>query len=368
MAGCKGLHRIVIDSVGAPIHDGPMPTIIEVAALAGVSTATVSRVLSRPEQVSEATRRHVLEIVRTSGYTPNVAARSLRTLRAAKILLTVPDIANAFFASVIHGAEEAARDAGYSVVVGDTRHDPDVEDRYADMLSRREVDGLIFLGHRLPASLAPLLSRKGAAAPIVNGCEYSSDLGVPSVHIDNAAASADAVEHLIGLGHRTIGIITGPEVSPISRDRLAGAIGAADRNGLRDALHIRVGDYAAHSAYAHTADLLAENVTAIFCFSDEMAMGTLSAVANAGLSCPADVSVMGFDDLPLARYFQPPLTTIAQPKAMIGRRTVELLVDILRGVHSPRRQVTLRHELVVRSSTARRGTGTSCQPRGVPCA
>ncbi len=339
-----------------------MPTIIEVAALAGVSTATVSRVLSRPEQVSEDTRRRVLEVVRTSGYAPNVAARSLRTLRAAKILLTVPDISNAFFASVIRGAEEAARDAGYSVVVGDTRHDPEVEDQYAEMLSRREVDGLIFLGHRLPASLQPLLSRKGAAAPIVNGCEYSADLGVPSVHIDNAAASAEAVEHLVGLGHHEIGIVTGPQASPISRDRLAGAIDAADRAGLRESLHIRVGDYAAGSAFVHARSLLAEGVTAIFCFSDEMAMGALSAIREAGLSCPEDVSVVGFDDLPLARYFQPPLTTIAQPKGMIGRRAVELLVGILRG-GSPVRQVTLRHELVVRHSTAIPGATHGAPPR-----
>ena len=330
-----------------------MPTIIEVAALAGVSTATVSRVLSRPEQVSEDTRLRVLEVVRSCGYAPNVAARSLRTLRAAKILLTVPDISNTFFASVIRGAEEAARDAGYSVVVGDTRHDPEVEDQYADMLSRREVDGLIFLGHRLPASLAPLLSRKGSAAPIVNGCEYSPDLGVPSVHIDNAVASADAIEHLISLSHRMIGIVTGPEISPISRDRLAGAIAAATRAGVRDSLHIRIGDYSASSAVDLTRDLLAQNVTAIFCFSDEMAMGALSAIGDAGLSCPNDISVIGFDDLPLARYFQPPLTTIAQPKSMIGRRAVELLVGILRGIESPSQHITLQHELVIRSSTAR---------------
>lgn len=329
-----------------------MPTIIEVAAMAGVSTATVSRVLSRPEQVSEETRRRVLAVVRDSGYVPNVAARSLRTLRAAKILLTVPDISNAFFASVIRGAEEAARDAGYSVVVGDTRHDPEVEDQYADMLSRREVDGLIFLGHRLPASLGPLLSHKGVAAPIVNGCEYSPDLGVPSVHIDNAAAGADAIQHLIGLGHRTIGVITGPELSPISRDRLAGAIAAADRAGLRDKLHIRIGDYSAGSAVDQTRDLLIRGVTAIFCFSDEMAMGALSAIGDAGLYCPKDISVIGFDDLPLARYFQPPLTTIAQPKGLIGRRTVELLVDIMRGVDGASRQVTLKHDLIVRGSTA----------------
>ncbi|WP_333953199.1 substrate-binding domain-containing protein [Sphingomonas aerolata] len=192
----------------------------------------------------------------------------------------------------------------------------------------------------------------GGAAPIVNGCEYSADLGVPSVHIDNAAASAEAIAHLADLGHRAIGVVTGPEISPISRDRLAGALRAADLRGLRDALHVEIGDYSAGSAFVATQALLAAGVTAIFCFSDEMALGALSAIGEAGLSCPRDVSVMGFDDLPLARYFQPALTTIAQPKGMIGQRTVELLVDILRGVECPRRQTTLAHTLVVRGSTA----------------
>lgn len=329
-----------------------MTTIIEVAAAAGVSTATVSRVLSQPDRVAAATRQRVLDVVAALGYQPNVAARSLRTLRAAKILLTVPNIANPFFASVIRGAEEAARDTGYAVVVGDTRHDPDVEDQYAEMLSRREVDGLVFLGHRLPGRLAPLLARQGPAAPIVNGCEYSPDLGVPSVHIDNAAAGGDALAHLIALGHRDIGIVTGPPVSPISRDRLAGALRVAEAHRIADRLQVRVGDYAAASAHAETAALLAGGVTAIFCFNDEMALGAISAIRAAGLSCPEDVSVIGFDDLPFARFFQPALTTIAQPKGQIGRRAVELLVGILQATDCPLRQVTLPHELVIRASTA----------------
>lgn len=329
-----------------------MATIIEVAAAAGVSTATVSRVLSQPDRVTEATRRRVLEVVAALDYRPNVAARTLRTLRAAKILLTVPDISNPFFASVIRGAEEAARDAGYAMVLGDTRHDPEVEDQYAEMLSRREVDGLVFLGHRLPASLEALVARQGAAAPIVNGCEYSPEIGVPSVHIDNAAASADAIEHLVALGHRAIGVITGPPISPISRDRLAGALRAAERHGLGEALRLQEGDYGADSAHGSARALLAEGVTALFCFSDEMALGAISAVGAAGLSCPGDVSVIGFDDLPLARFFQPALTTIAQPKAMIGRRAVELLVGILRGEEPVAQQVTLAHELIRRASTA----------------
>lgn len=342
-------------SGGNTRHEALMPTIIQVAAMAGVSTATVSRVLSHPDRVAEGTRLRVLDVVDSLGYKPNVAARTLRTLRAAKILVTVPDISNPFFASVIRGAEEAARDAGYAVVVGDTRHDPLIEDQYADMLSSREVDGLIFLGHRLPDNLRSLVSKRGADAPVVNGCEYSPDIGVPSVHIDNAAAGCDAVEHLIGLGHRDIGVITGPPVSPISRDRLAGAMQAAERHGLGDRLRVRIGDYSAQSAFEQLGDLVSHGVTGLFCFSDEMAMGAISAIRQAGLSCPDDISVIGFDDLPLARFFQPGLTTIAQPKGRIGRHAVDLLVGILRGSDNPVDQITLPHELVIRSSTRKIG-------------
>lgn len=324
-----------------------MPTIIDVAAAAGVSTATVSRVLSQPERVLPATRNRVLETVEELGYRPNVAARSLRTLRAAKILVTVPDISNPFFASVIRGAEEAARDAGYGVVLGDTRHDPEIEDQYGAMLLRREVDGLIFLGHHLPDGLRAMAA--GERAPIINGCEYSADLGVPSVHIDNAAAGADAITHLASLGHRAIGVVTGPDVSPPSRDRLVGARTAAEQRGLD--LRVAHGDYSAQSGFDGAARLIASGSTAIFCFSDVMAMGAIGAVRAAGLSCPEHVSIVGFDDLPLAPFFQPALTTIAQPKELIGRRTVELLVDLLRGTAHPGALKPLAHELIVRRTT-----------------
>ncbi|WP_298092812.1 LacI family DNA-binding transcriptional regulator [uncultured Sphingomonas sp.] len=327
-----------------------MPTIIEVAAMARVSTATVSRVLSQPDRVAEPTRDRVLAVVRELGYAPNVAARTLRTLRAAKILLTVPDISNPFFASVIRGAEEAARDAGYAVVLGDTRHDPEVEDQYAAMLSRREVDGMIFLGHRLPESLRDIVSQAGA--PIVNGCEYSPELGVSGVYIDNEAASTDMMEHLIALGHRDIGLVTGPPISPLTHHRQSAAMLTAERYGIADRLHVHVGDYSAGSGFEQARMLLGRQVTAIFCFNDEMAFGAISAVAAAGLSCPHDVSVAGFDDLPLARFSQPALTTIAQPKAQIGRKAVELLVKTLRRDETQIQQFTLPHELLVRGSTA----------------
>ena len=220
-----------------------MSNIREVAKRAGVSTATVSRVLSRPDVVSPDTRVRVLEAVERLGYAPNSAAKNLRTLKSCKLLVTVPDISNPFFALILQGIEDAAQKNGYAVLVGDTQHDEMREERYAQMLKQKEADGLIFLGHRLPRLAASVVHDAAPqCAPIVNGCEFSAELGVPSVHIDNAKAAAEAMQHLFELGHQPIGIVTGPLLSPLSRDRLAGA--APPRApGLRAGPHRHAGRF-----------------------------------------------------------------------------------------------------------------------------
>jgi LacI family repressor for deo operon, udp, cdd, tsx, nupC, and nupG len=331
-----------------------MTTIQDVARRAGVSTATVSRVLSAPERVAEATRARVLAAVDSLGYSPNLAAKTLRTLRTEKILVTVPDISNPFFSQVIRGVEEAASAAGYAVLLGDTRHEPEREDQYAAMLRRREADGLIFLGHRLPDALSDLAATLGSQAPIVNGCEYSSGLGVSSAHIDNHQAAAEALSHLYGLGHRRIAVVTGPLASPLSRDRLAGARAAAQHVGASDGLMVAAGDFSVEAGSALTRDLFGRDPrpTALFCFSDEMAMGALSALRAMGLACPRDVSVVGFDDIRYAAYLDPPLTTVSQPMVEIGHETVRLLLEILSGAGGTPRHVTLAHRLIIRNSTA----------------
>ncbi|MDG3444241.1 LacI family DNA-binding transcriptional regulator [Nitrospirillum amazonense] len=330
-----------------------MPTIQDVARRARVSTATVSRVLSTPGVVSEATRERVMAAVDALGYEPNHAAKSLRTLRTAKIVVTVPDISNPFFSSVIRGAEEAAQAAGYSVLLGDTRHSTEREEQYAGMLRRKEADGLIFLGHRLPDTLAELIGRQGAKAPVVNGCEFSPDLGVSSAHIDNAAAAAEAMDLLYGLGHRAIGVITGPLASPISRDRLDGVRASAARHRAETALRIATGDFSVESGEREAQGLLTggDTPTALFCFSDEMAMGALAAARRAGRRCPDDLSLVGFDDIRFARYLDPALTTVSQPMEDLGRTAVALLLDILAGRQTTPRSVTLPHHLAVRGST-----------------
>jgi LacI family repressor for deo operon, udp, cdd, tsx, nupC, and nupG len=337
------------------VAQAPVATILDVAAAASVSTATVSRVLSAPDKVTEETRRRVLKAIRQLGYSPNAAAKSLRTLSTRKLLVTVPDIANPFFSLIIQGIEESALREGYAVVLGDTHHDPDREERYGEMLLRREADGLIFLGHSLSKAARVLMRsrRKSSLPPIVNGCEYSPDLGVPSAHVDNAAAAREAMEHLYGLGHRHIGVISGPLVSPLSRDRLRGTKECARRHGAGRQLMVVDGDFTIESGIAGAARLLAQSPTptAIFCFNDEMAVGVLDYARRVRRPVPETLSVVGFDDIRFSRYVSPALTTISQPMLDIGRETVRLLLGILQGTITSPVSVTLPHRLEIRSST-----------------
>lgn len=333
-----------------------MATIYEVAKRAGVSTATVSRVMSgKKNAVSPATRRRVLRAIEQLGYLPNAAAQNLRTLRTRKILVTVPDLSNPFFSLILQGIEDAAQREGYAVLVGDTQHDADREDRYAQMLRQKEADGLIFLGHRLPTEAEHLVaSMAPKSAPVVNGCEFSSTLGVPSVHIDNAKASEEVMDYLYALGHRRIGIVTGPPLSPLSRDRLRGVISRAKAEGADDRLATVTGDFSIASGVAGAERLLQAKVppTAIFCFNDEMAIGVVETARRRGVKVPDHLSVVGFDDIRFSRHLDPPLTTVAQPMRDIGEGCVRLLLEILRGEAVAPVSITLPHELTIRGSTA----------------
>lgn len=337
-----------------PVQRRSVSGIHDVAKRAGVSTATVSRALSRPDVVSPDTRRKVLRAVEHLGYAPNSAARHLRTLRSRKLLVTVPDISNPFFSLILQGIEDAAQRDGYAVLVGDTQHDLKREERYAQMLMRKEADGLIFFGHQLPKPAAELVrSMAPQYAPVVSSA-CSPRLGVPSVHIDNVTAAAEAMDHLYRLGHRRIGIVTGPLISPLSRDRLTGATSRARAEGVERACIIVHGDFSIESGAAAAERLLARRKppTAVFCFNDEMAMGVLETARRRQVGVPSDLSVVGFDDIRFARHTNPPLTTIAQPMREIGEATARLLLDILGGGTIARDSVTMPHALIVRSSTA----------------
>lgn len=330
-----------------------MSNIHSVAKRAGVSTATVSRALTRPHVVAPDTRRKVLTAVAALDYAPNSAARHLRTLRSRTLLVMLPDISKPFYAPVLQGIEDAAHREGYAVLLGDTREDPSREERYSLMLRRKEADGLVVLGHRLPKATAALMRGGLAERPaVVNCCAGYVGLGVPSVHIDNGTAATEAMDHLYGLGHRRVGLISGPIDSPVIRERLRGARASATAHCALAELHVTHGDFSVESGVEGANQLLNEGEppTAIFCFNDEMALGAMDAARRRGMRVPTDLSVVGFDDIPLARYVSAPLTTVAQPMREIGASSVRLLLDMLDGRQAA--SLTLPHQLMVRNTTA----------------
>ncbi|MGE6332464.1 LacI family DNA-binding transcriptional regulator [Stenotrophomonas sp. NPDC077659] len=330
-----------------------MATIYDIARHVGVSAGTVSRALSRPDKVLPATRARIEQAAATLGYVPNTVARTLKTQRSGKILVTVPDIANPFFAQILQGAEEAAQAAGYAVLLGDTQHQPDREERYAQMLRRNEADGLIVLGHRLPPTAREIVRALGAAAPVVNGCEFDPALGIPSVHIDNVAAARAVMEHLYGLGHERIAVVGGPPDNPLHQQRLEGVRSAGKARGRLRSLRVVPGDFSLESGHAAATALLSgpQPPTAVFCFSDQMALGALAACRDLGIGVPQELSIVGFDDLASSRFLTPPLTTIRQPMRDIGARAVTLLLAIIERVDVPLQQ-TLDFSLMLRGSTA----------------
>lgn len=334
-------------------------SIRRVAQLAGVSTATVSRALKNPEVVADATREAVLAAVARLGYTPNFLARNLRTLKSHVVLALVPDIGNPFFSEIIKGMEQVAHQHGYSLLLGDTHDDPAREMEYASRVTTRQADGLVTLSSRVPFKNYKELIKRRALPPMVNACECVSDSAIPTVQIDNEAAALKAMQYLLDLGHRRIGFVTGPLTSRLSNDRLKGYANALARAGIveREQL-IAVGDFTAESGVAAAETFLAmkQPPTAVFCSNDEMAIGLCRTLRARQVRIPEQISVVGFDDIPLARYFDPPLTTILQPKMEIGREAMRMLCGMLAGMPPAKPHLVLPYQLVVRDSTGRAAT------------
>lgn len=328
-----------------------MSSIKDVARLAGVSTATVSRTLAEPDKVAAATRRKVQSAIRRSGYVRNELARSFRMQSTQTILVLVPDIGNPFYSLIIQGLEEVAQKRGYRLLLGDTQNHPEREDEYLQNVMQRQVDGVISLGYTLPRVLH---FKDGRPVPLVMACEYLHDAAVTSVSIDNVAAAALATRHLIDLGHRDIAFINGPAATPLSKDRLRGYRAALKDAGLayRAALVAR-GDFSLAAGERAAAALLDGKMpfSALFAANDAMAIGAIKVLRARGIDVPADVSVVGFDDIEFAQYVEPALTTIHQPRREIGRATMTQMLASLEAAVEPER-IVLGHELVVRRSTA----------------
>lgn len=331
-----------------------MANIRDIAKLAGVSTATVSRTLATPAIVMPETRAKVEAAVRKLDYKPNALASSLRRRRTENIVVVVPDIHNPFFSGVVQGIEHVAHGHGHKVLLGESQNSQQRLDTYAEMLDSKEADGLILLGALLPTGIANAVAAGEAPhVPIVMACEYFVGLQAPNVRIDNAAAAAAATEHLLQLGHRRIAMITGPSGNPLVKDRIKGYRAQMAKAELAvPADYVARGDFTVESGHHAMKKLLAlsHKPTAVFCANDEMAMGAIRAVKDSGRRVPQDLSVVGFDDIRFAEYVDPPLTTIRQPQREIGETAMRLILDVFAKRNAPT-SVVLPHTLVVRGST-----------------
>ena len=330
------------------------PRIKDIAERLGVSPATVSRALSDTGLVAEPTLSRIREAASALDYRPNVSARNLRTRRSMAALMVVRDVGNPFYLEIMKGVEAAAREAGYAVLMGNTENDPDRETEYFDMLRDGHADGMILMTGKLP-SKPGYLDRLPKNLPVVVALEMIEGSGFPHVQIDNEAAAADAVRHLISLGHRRIAHIAGPVPEIMSLKRRAGYRKAMAEAGLPvpDGYEQR-GDYLLHTGQELCRRLfdLPEPPTAIFVANDEMAFGAIHELRRLGRDVPGDVSVVGFDDIYLSEAFFPPLTTVSQPRAEIGREAMTLLLAMFSGEEGPPRPIVLPTTLKVRGTTA----------------
>ncbi|MGW4797674.1 LacI family DNA-binding transcriptional regulator [Nonomuraea sp. NPDC004297] len=319
-------------------------TLAEVAEACGLSPSTVSRALSDPGRVSAQTRDKVQRVARELGYTPNRVARSLSMGRTGTIGLIVPDVANPFFPPIIKAVQARAARKDLAVVLADTDERPADELERARVLAK-QVDGLVMVS---PRTTEARIGEIGALGPTVFVNRHVP--GAPTVIIDNADGVRQAVEHLVALGHRAIGYLSGPRRSWSNKQRGAAMTDACAHLGAELTVF---GPFEPQvQAGVQAADLLyGSPVTAVVAYDDLIAMGVMARMAERGQSVGRDLSVIGIDDSPLSGVAYPTLTSIHVPGAEAGATAVDLLLDVLDGTDDPAPLVELETYLVVRSST-----------------
>ncbi|WP_128378783.1 LacI family DNA-binding transcriptional regulator [Streptomyces cavernae] len=326
-----------------------MASIKDVAAEAGVSVATVSRVLNGHPSVSDEARTRVLAAVRALGYRPNAVARSLRTDETRTLGLVISDVMNPYFTELARSVEEEARALGYSVIIGNADERPELQDHHIRTLLDRRSDGLLLSPTDGGSPL--MLDAARAGTPMVFVDRWIPGVDVPVVRADGRDAVRDLVAHLHGLGHRRLAIITGPAATTTGSERVAAFGEALEAFGIAlPEAYIGQGDFQAESGRRATDAFLAlpEPPEAVFAADNLMALGALDAIRARGMRVPDDIALAAFDDIPWFVHTDPPITAIAQPTGELGRAAVRALVDRIEG--RPPQSVTLSARLVVRRS------------------
>ncbi|RJK96016.1 LacI family DNA-binding transcriptional regulator [Vallicoccus soli] len=328
-------------------------TITEIARVAGVSVPTVSRVVNGRADVAPGTRERIEELLREHGYRKRLP-RPDGPAGSGLVDLVFNDLDSPWAVEIIRGVEDVAHAAGNGVVVSAIHRRTSSARQWLDNVSARATDGVIIVTSELAPSVHADLRRIHVPAVVVDPAGLPP-LDVPTIGATNWAGGLSATQHLVGLGHRRIGFVTGPMQVLCSRARLDGYRAGLESAGVAvDPALVRDGDFYQDSGFRAGEELLdlADPPTAVFASSDQMAFGVYEAVRRRGLRVPEDVSVVGFDDLALAAWASPPLTTVRQPLAEMGALAARTVLGLARGEQADNPRVELATELVVRESTA----------------
>ncbi|GAB6108246.1 LacI family DNA-binding transcriptional regulator [Fusibacter bizertensis] len=332
-------------------------TINEIAKRAGVSKATVSRVLNNSKPVSEDIKNRVLSVIQDTNFKPNAVARSLSLKKSHLIGIIIPDLSNPVFSRIIAGIESYIRSLDYSLLITATDFDIEMKIQHIHILKDKGVDGLILVtDHGNSEFYQAMLAFE---KPIIMiGSESYIDT-IPVVRIDNYKAACEATQYLIDLGHEKIGMIRGPLTDPQSgKERYDGYKDTLIKAGLFEENLIAEGWYSFDDGYRGMEMLLSKSqrVTAVFCACDLMAVGAMKYANEQGISVPSELSILGFDDVEIARMYSPSLTTVKQPFEESGRLAIETLVQMVEDAEhrAPFKHQIIKHQLVVRESTVNR--------------
>jgi len=328
-------------------------TISEVAKIAGVSVATISRVLNDSPLVTDKTKQHVRKIIDELDYHPNVVARSLRSSKSRALLVLVPNISNPFHAEVVHGINKVVYAHDYNLLLCETHGIRERENAFFSMLKQKIVDGILAID---PAVSAENLIEYGASYPIIQCCENKDAVNLPYVGVDDEQGAFKAVSHLITTGCRRIALVNASGSLGFAQLRRQGYLRALRENGLTPDPELTFEyEYNAGDDGAATVAMkllaLSERPDGVFFDYDVIAVGALRTLLEGGVRVPEDMSIVGFDGSDMTLICTPTLTTIAQPAYQIGKKSAEMLFTLLDGKTLEEREVTLDFELKIRQST-----------------
>lgn len=327
-----------------------MSTISEVAKPAGVSVATVSRVLNNPKIVTDSTRIKVEAAIKELSYEPNVLGRNLRTAESRLLLTLIPSISNPFYTEIMNGIEDTALELGYNILLCETNSNPVRQATYFNLIKNKLADGIIAMDPTVDREALLMLSNN---YPVVKCSEHDEDELISYVTIDNVKAAYDAVRHLINQGHKKIAIINATGDFQYARDRQRGYEKALQESGLlvnpdwiyhAESLKFEQGQYAMRQLLKRP-----NRPTAIFAVSDILAIGALKEINITGLNIPGEIALIGFDKISFSNMTYPTLTTISQPRYNMGVLSATMLIDKIKG--KTVENIILDHELIVRDST-----------------